>query len=174
MGMAFQILLMDTIPSPVFYKDRQGRYMGFNKAFEKLYGRTKAQLIGKTVRDLVPPQLAEIYESKDAELYRQPGTQVYEAPFVDTAGKPLTVVFHKASVVDAHGSQVGLIGIILDITERKQTEEQMALQLDELRRWYAATLGREERIAELKREVNALAVRLGEPPPYSSGMEPQA
>ena len=171
---AFQILLMDTIPSPVFYKDRQGRYMGFNKAFEKLYGRTKAQLIGKTVRDLVPPQLAEIYESKDAELYRQPGTQVYEAPFVDTAGKPLTVVFHKASVVDAHGSQVGLIGIILDITNRKQAEEQMAQQLDELRRWYAATLGREERVAELKREVNVLAVRLGEPPPYSTGEEPQA
>ena len=56
----------------------------------------------------------------------------------------------------------------LDITERKRAEEQVTRQLDELRRWQTVTLGREGRVAELKREVNALAVRLGQPPPYPS------
>ena len=65
-----------------------------------------------------------------------------------------------------------LIGIGIDITERKQAEEQVARQLEELRRWQTVTLGREGRVAGLKREVNALAVRLGQPPPYPSAEGP--
>jgi len=63
---------------------------------------------------------------------------------------------------------VRLFGSFQDITERTQAEEQMAQQLDELRRWHAVTLGREGRVGELKREINALATRLGEPPPYGT------
>ena len=65
-----------------------------------------------------------------------------------------------------------LIGIGIDITERKEAEMQVAQQLDELRRWQTVTLGREGRVAELKREVNALAGRLGQPPPYPSAETP--
>jgi hypothetical protein len=43
--------------------------------------------------------------------------------------------------------------------------------LDELRRWYDATLGREGRVLELKREINALAVEFGREPPYSSAAQ---
>ena len=63
-------------------------------------------------------------------------------------------------------------GVLLDITELKQAEQDMARQMEELRRWQLVTLGREDRIAELKREVNALAARLGQPPPYSSAVTP--
>ena len=168
---AFQNLLMDTIPTPVFYKDRQGRYLGVNKAFETLYGMTKDQLVGKSAFDIAPPELAKIYHAKDVELCERPGTQVYEAPMRDAQGVLHDVVFHKASIVDTQGAVAGLIGIILDITQRKQAEEQMAKHLDELRRWQTVTLGREGRVAEMKREVNALSVRLGQPPPYPSAEE---
>ena len=165
---AFQNLLMDTIPTPVFYKDRQGRYLGFNKAFETLYGMTKAQLVGKSVFDVAPPELAKIYHAKDVELFERPGTQVYEVPIQDVQGNRRDIVLHKASIVNAQGAVSGLIGIMLDVTQRKQAEEQMAKHLDELRRWQTVTLGREGRVAEMKREVNALSVRLGQPPPYPS------
>ena len=168
---AFQNLLMDTIPTPVFYKDRQGRYLGFNKAFETLFGMTKEQLVGKSVFDIAPPELAKIYHVKDLELFEHPGTQVYEAPIQDAQGNRHDVVLHKAPIVNAQGAVSGLIGIMLDITQRKQAEEQMAKHLDELRRWQTVTLGRENRVAEMKREVNALSVRLGQPPPYPSAKE---
>ena len=45
-------------------------------------------------------------------------------------------------------------------------ESELASQVDELRRWSEATLGREERVIELKREVNELASRAGQAPPY--------
>jgi len=55
-----------------------------------------------------------------------------------------------------------------DITARKQAEAQLNEQLDELRRWHRATLGRETRILDLKREVNELLAQAGQPPRYPS------
>lgn len=52
--------------------------------------------------------------------------------------------------------------------ERKQTECQARQQLDELRQWQGVMLGREERNMQLKREVNDLLRRLGEPIRYPS------
>lgn len=51
---------------------------------------------------------------------------------------------------------------------RKMGEQAMGKQLEELRRWHAATLKREDRIAALKSEVNGLAEHLGRPRPYAT------
>jgi len=51
---------------------------------------------------------------------------------------------------------------------RKQAEYKLAEQLEELRRWHDATLGREMRTIELKREVNELLSKAGQPPRYPS------
>ncbi|MDO9142051.1 MAG: PAS domain S-box protein [Methylobacter sp.] len=59
-------------------------------------------------------------------------------------------------------------GHIRDITERKKTELQLHEQLDELRRWQQAMLGRESRIISMKQEVNELLARLGQLPRYAS------
>ncbi|MBX3674245.1 MAG: PAS domain-containing protein [Burkholderiales bacterium] len=60
------------------------------------------------------------------------------------------------------------VAAFVDITERKQAELEVNRQLAELRRWYAATLDREDRLRDLKAEVNALRRRLGEPVRYPS------
>ncbi|GEM_PF-610539 len=67
-----------------------------------------------------------------------------------------------------HGGNVMLHATVRDITERKQAEEKIKIQLDELQRWHNAMIGREGRVLEVKREVNELLARLGEPPRYSS------
>lgn len=52
--------------------------------------------------------------------------------------------------------------------ERERSESLLAKQLEELRRWHQATLGREMRTIELKREVNELLGQAGQPPRYPS------
>lgn len=52
--------------------------------------------------------------------------------------------------------------------ERHRESSRLAASVEEMRRWYAVTLGRESRVLELKDEVNALLLRLGEPPRYGS------
>jgi hypothetical protein len=57
---------------------------------------------------------------------------------------------------------------VVDVTARHRADERIREQLEALRRWHAAMLGREGRLLDLKREVNALMARLGEPPRYPS------
>jgi PAS domain S-box-containing protein len=87
-------------------------------------------------------------------------------------GSTLWVRESARAVRDEAGKTLFYEGTVEDITERERAEEEVRQQLDELRRWHDVTIRREGRIAELKREVNALAARLGEPPPYQSEDEP--
>lgn len=115
--------LLDSIPIPVFYKDREGRYKGFNRAFETFFGTTKEQLVGKTVFEINPPELAKIYHAKDNELFDSGIEQHYESQVKNMLGRTRDVIFSKAVFTDSQGNVSGLIGAILDITERKQAEE---------------------------------------------------
>jgi len=121
----FQNSLLEAIPIPVFYKDRDGRYLGFNKAYETFFGATKDKLIGKSVFDISPPELAEIYHAKDSDLIKSGGVQQYESQVRNTQGGLRDVIFSKAVFADRQGNISGLIGAILDITERKSAENEI-------------------------------------------------
>lgn len=120
---AFLKTLLDAIPIPVFYKDKNLRFLGFNKAFETFFGNPKEQLIGKTIFDIYPPELAEIYHAKDRELLVAEGIQRYESQINNARGELRDVVFNKATFTDSQGVVSGLVGAFLDLTEHKQAEE---------------------------------------------------
>ena len=101
---AFLNMLLETIPIPVFYKDREGRYLGFNKAFETFFGKSKEQLIGRSAFDITTPELAKLYYNKDLELFEKPGVQIYDSQVKDAHGIMHDVIFYKASLIDAQGS----------------------------------------------------------------------
>lgn len=67
---------------------------------------------------------------------------------------------------DTKGGITHFEGIVSDITTRKEAEQKIESQLEELQKWHSVTLGREERMIELKKEVNTLLERLGEPLKY--------
>ena len=122
----FVTALMNAIPVPIFYKDKEGRYLGFNKAFEEFHGQTKEEMIGKSVFDIAPRELAAVHHAKDLETFQHPGSQIYESQLLNTQGVVRDVIFHKASFLDKDGQVCGLIGVMLDITERKQINRSLA------------------------------------------------
>jgi len=119
--------LIDTIPAPIYYKDTSGKYLGMNKAFAAFFGKTKENITGKTVEQILPGELTHIYVNMDKELLENPGIQVYEAPLIDFENTLHDVVFHKAVFRDIDGNPEGIIGVILDVTERKKTEKELEL-----------------------------------------------
>ncbi|HUY03923.1 MAG TPA: EAL domain-containing protein [Rhodocyclaceae bacterium] len=121
----FHAAMLENIPVPVFYKDRQGRYLGCNQAFEEVTGKSRSEIVGKSVFDMAPPEIAKTYHAMDEELFRQPGRQLYESVFRQSSGEIRNVIFHKATFVHGDGAVGGLIGAMLDISERKQAEEHL-------------------------------------------------
>jgi PAS domain S-box-containing protein len=119
----FQQRLIDALPVPIFYKDSEGRYLGCNSSFEKLIGQKREQVIGKSVYEISPKEFADLYHKKDMALFQNPGIQIYESTVKDTDGVTHHVIFHKATFPNTDSSVGGLIGAILDITDRKWAEE---------------------------------------------------
>jgi len=74
----------------------------------------------------------------------------------------------KVTTWSEDGKPLLMQGTHQDITERKRNEAKINEQLEELRRWHAMTLGREERILELKKEINKILTDSGLPPRYNS------
>lgn len=122
----FLNILLDTIPNPVFYKDINGIYQTLNDAFSKtILGIPKEKIIGKSLFDLpdeIPFELAKLYEKKDKELFNNPGTQVYEGRVKCANGELRTFYFYKATVFNIYNKVIGLVGVMLDVTDLKKVQ----------------------------------------------------
>lgn len=122
---SFIEVLLEALPNPVFYKDREGRYIGCNRLFAKHTGVSAEEISGKTVMELWPERDASVYHGKDLELMQNPGRQVYEWRVLNRHGENRDVIFCKDVFFDENGSAAGIIGIYTDITDRKRAEEEV-------------------------------------------------
>lgn len=130
----FLQILLDTIPNPVFYKDIDCVYQNCNDAFSKtVLGIPKERIIGKSLfelPDVIPTELANLYDEKDRELFNNPGTQFYEGN-VNCAGNiHKSFFFYKATVENEYKKVIGIVGVMLDVTDMKLNQ----LKLDEKNR----------------------------------------
>jgi PAS domain S-box-containing protein len=147
--------LVDSLAVPVFFKSRDGRYLGVNRAWEDFFGIRGDAFIGKQVADLFPhdPHIAEKHAAMDRELYAHPGRQSYEIA-VRARGQLHDTIYYKATYTDAHDEVAGLIGAIIDITPRTRAEA--ALRENE-ERWRAIVNSANEGILVYDRELNVIA-----------------
>lgn len=117
--------LLDAIPVPIFYKDADRIYRGCNEAFARYLGRDRDEIVGRHVTAIAPRDLAERYEIADLELLATGGQQIYESRVEYGDGTLRDVLFNKAVLHGEDGGIWGLVGTMLDITERKEAEEKL-------------------------------------------------
>jgi PAS domain S-box-containing protein len=143
-----------------------------NRATLQLYGaRDKAELLSN---------LSAVFCDDSYTFFRQELVQVLQHPddFLYTffatnqtlEGRRMDIQLVWSLLHRQPASKVIFIISIIDVTASKQAEARITEQLEELRRWQAIILGREERILELKSEINRLLAEAGKPPRYSSVM----
>ncbi|GFK94921.1 Sensor kinase CckA [Fundidesulfovibrio magnetotacticus] len=124
--------LMEAIPTPLFYKDTAGIYLGCNKAFVEWSGLTREALLGRTVHEVFPRAQADVFKAKDDELLASGPVQIYE--FVkSTPGGERHIRFHKALYKAGDGSTAGLVGVIADFTDIWTAERELERASEYLR-----------------------------------------
>ncbi|HCE09122.1 MAG TPA: GGDEF domain-containing protein, partial [Oxalobacteraceae bacterium] len=130
--------LVDNIVDPIFVKDREHRWMLLNQAFCDFVGYSRDDLIGKSDFDFFPEHEARVFWEMDEEVFISGQENVNEEHLTDFDGNKQTILTKKACYTDTHGHKF-IVGIITNITERKQMEEQLSEQGRELRMLIANT-----------------------------------
>lgn len=117
--------LVDSIPVPAFCKDRNGIYIACNQGFENLVMLKKQDILGKRIHDLFSPRIAEKYHAMDTELLMNKRNQLYEASLKSSDGSMHQVILNKFIFSGVTEEDSVILGIMIDITERKQAEEKI-------------------------------------------------
>jgi PAS domain S-box-containing protein len=128
-NLQFMTTLIDTIPNPVFYKDADGKFLGCNIAYAETLGMDKEHILGRRLIDvesIIDSDMARHYHRRDMRLIENPGVQSYEERIHCADGVRRDYIFYNATFQDTEGRVAGLVGIMLDISDRKQVEKALA------------------------------------------------
>ncbi|GFO70380.1 hypothetical protein GMLC_39590 [Geomonas limicola] len=144
-------------------KDREGRVRYLNQAMSRFLGRSPEEVLGRC--DLEPiadaEQVAQI-RANDRRIMETGSTECFEESGTSPAG-PWTYLFTKSPYLNREGNVVGIVGIGLDITARKEAEEtlkryaqRLIVVEDDLRKRIAMELH-----DDVGQELTALTLNLG-------------
>ncbi|KQY89259.1 sensor histidine kinase [Pelomonas sp. Root1444] len=138
-------------------RDFDGRLLYVNRTFCDMVGLAAEQLVG-----LLPPMpywppdaLDELTERNRRNLAGHAPREGFEARWRHSSGRLLDVMVFESPLVDAGGRQIGWMGSIIDITERKQLEERERRQVE--------TLAHNARLTMLGEVASTLAHELNQP-----------
>ncbi len=125
-------LVLDTIPTRVFWKDCDLIYLGCNQPFASDAGKTSPdEIIGKDDFEMAWIDQAELYRSDDAAVIESGEPRLgYEEPQTTPDGETIWLRTSKVPLVDADGVTIGVMGTYDDITALKEARE----KLEELNR----------------------------------------
>ena len=128
--------VVDNVPYCIFWKDKESRYLGCNKNFAALDGRSDPrELVGKTDYDMAWREHAEGYRRFDrATMERGEPLLNQEEVTHDDQGREMVILTSKVPLRNESGEVIGLLGIIVDITERKRIETELQAAKEEAER----------------------------------------
>lgn len=119
----FDKVLLDTLPNAIYYKNKDGKFLGCNKAFSELLNIPKKDVIGKTAKDFFAPDIARKNEAVDKKLLRTFGTDTSEITLHLSDNQMKHIIIKKAVYLDNDSSIGGIVCIMDDITERIQQKQ---------------------------------------------------
>ena len=116
--------IIDSSPIMIFYKDRENRFIRVSKALAEAVGLPKQEIEGKTGLEIYPNQVPDYWEDdKEVIASGRPKRGVIRQ--FEMAGGMRWIQTDKIPYRDNEGRIAGVIGFGVDITERKQMEEEI-------------------------------------------------
>jgi two-component system sensor histidine kinase DctS len=115
-------------------RDLQGRVIYVNPAFCSMTGFSATELVDKAppMPYWAPEQLEETYAMHQTVLAGEAPLDGFEITFMRKNGERFQALVYEAKLIDGNGKHTGWMASILDITERKRTEELARQQQEQL------------------------------------------
>lgn len=114
----------------IYWKDRQGRYLGCNPYYLRTPSKQQSidQFIGKTDFDLFDYTIAKKLYETDQQIMEAGENLTLEEEGIDLDGNPAIFLTKKQPLRDKEGNICGILGISIDITEKKMAEQLVAMK----------------------------------------------
>lgn len=125
--------IINTVADPIFVKDRNHKWLVLNQAFANLIGHPIETLINQQPDKFFPPQEATIFWEQAEAVFLNGKSSEHEESFTDCEGNTYLMATKRSLHKDAAGN-LFLVGVLRDITERKQMEEELRRTAAELTR----------------------------------------
>lgn len=116
--------VFNNIGDPIFVKDEECRLLLVNDAFCSIFGLPRNEIIGKTLAEKVLPSEREHFLAIDKQVLKEGKEILCEETLTTSGVETKTILTRKNRFVDPKGNYF-LVGVIHDITQRKQTEEKL-------------------------------------------------
>ncbi|WP_317982875.1 sensor domain-containing diguanylate cyclase/phosphohydrolase [Romboutsia faecis] len=158
--------IIDAVPESIFYKDKDSKFIGYNKAFEEFYNkRGITDIIGKTDLDIYDDtDVAKVFIEQDLEVIYSKKTKYFECTLKNDAGKEVVEENLKIPVINNDGNAWGVVGLSRNITDRKKIEDKLRFlsEIDMLTGLYNR-YSFEEKMKELNNEkYHPLGIIMGD------------
>ena len=144
--------------------DLEGRITYVNDAFVRMFGYSREELIGNEIAFIYPEnQLPKLEEALKATM---DGGWIGELVGRRKNGELFPIAISSSLIKDAEGNVIAHMASHQDISERKRAENELKKKNKELELFNRLAVGRELKMIELKKEINALLEDLGKEPRY--------
>ena len=122
--------VVDNAPVSIYWKNKKGRYLGFNNYVLKMAGlNEKKDLLNKTDDELPWKRNAKKVSRVDKKVIETGETYHLEETGKLANGNVHTYIASKTPIKDKAGRILGLVGFSFDITDRKKMEEQLKVAM---------------------------------------------
>lgn len=123
--------VINTIPDPIFVKDKEQHWIILNPAYCKFIGYLLEELIDKSDYEIFPHHEADVFWQQNELVFLTGKEHENEEEFTDATGVTRLIATKRSLHKDAAGN-LFLVGVIRDITERKRSEEELKQKAAEL------------------------------------------
>jgi len=119
--------IVENAPIPIFVKEASGlRYVLVNRAGEKFWGTSRAEMVGKTSHEVFANEEADLIAARDEQLLRSDQPCFDERQILTPRNGIRSIVSRRLTVREDDGKSRYVIGVIEDVTERKLAEKRIA------------------------------------------------
>ncbi len=149
-NLKFVDAIFESIPLPVYFKGSDGNFLRVNKAFCDLFKSRPEDFIGNDNFGQVDRSIDKVYSDADLESIKSGSVVSREKVVTLSNGVSVDTIFTKTALLKSDGSILGLLGTIVDISDRKMAERALLVAKESAE---SANRSKSEFLANMSHEI---------------------